>query len=124
MSHGKTCVYRARSLLTSAKAVPLYHRAGDVQLFEGRHTQRGAQVAGRPDESIGSCDGDLRFTGRQDHHDRLDVGDGETRVLAKAPGEGGSRGGSRNQEERRNLAAGKMDEYEERKQQIRKKDRR
>lgn len=76
---------QAASLLTSTEAVPLHYCAGDVKLFEGRHTQRALQVTGRPDESIRSCNGDSWFTGRQDHNYCLDVWDGETRVLPETP---------------------------------------
>lgn len=71
--------------LTSTEAVSLHYCAGDVKLFEGCHTQRAPQVIGRPDESIRSCNGDSRFTGRQDHHYSFDVWDGETRVLSETP---------------------------------------
>lgn len=63
------------SPLTSTQAISLHHCACDVKLFEGCHAQRTPQVAGRPDESIGSCDGDFRFTGWQHHHYCLDVWD-------------------------------------------------
>lgn len=76
---------QAASQLTSTEAVSLHYCAGDVKLFEGCHTQRAPQVTGRPDESIRSCNGDSRFAGRQDHHYRLDVWDGETRVLPETP---------------------------------------
>lgn len=71
--------------LTSTEAVPFHYSACDVKLFEGCHTQWGPQVTGGPDESIRSCNGDSRFTGRQHHNDCLDVWDGETRVLSKTP---------------------------------------
>lgn len=84
------------SPLTSTQAVSLHHCACDVKLFEGCHAQRTPQVAGRPDESIGSCDGDFRFTGWQHHHYCLDVRNGDTSVLTETPGEQDKRLASNN----------------------------
>lgn len=83
--HENILTMQAAFPLTSTEAVSLHYCAGDVKLFEGCHTQRAPQVIGRPDESIRSCNGDSRFTGRQDHHYSFDVWDGETRVLSETP---------------------------------------
>lgn len=40
--------------LTSAGAFSLHHCAGDAEVFEERHTQRTAEVAGEPDQLIRS----------------------------------------------------------------------
>lgn len=61
-------------------------RADDVEVLEQSDPVRRSEVGLGPNQPVGSADGDPGLAGLQHHHHGVDVGDGDTRVLAETPG--------------------------------------
>lgn len=63
------------------------HRADDVEVLEKSYATWRSEVGSRPAQSLHSSDGDPGLAGLQHHHHRINVGDGDTSVFTKTPGD-------------------------------------
>lgn len=61
------------------------HCAADVEVLEKCHAALCSEAGRRPAQSLRSGDGDPGLAGLEHHHHRLDVRDGDARVLTETP---------------------------------------
>lgn len=74
-----------RTCVTRGGGVCPGDRADDVEVLEQRDPVGPSEVGLRPNQPVGSADGDPGLAGLQHHHHGVDVGDGDARVLAETP---------------------------------------
>ncbi len=76
----------SESSITYAEGgVGLGDGTNDVYVLEQGHPDRGSELSHGPNQPLHSSNGYSRFTGRQHHHHRFDVWNGDACIFTETP---------------------------------------